>query len=324
MYIKKTFQIMLSAVLAIACTGFASAAASYPERPIKLLVGFSPGAATDTLTRFYAKKMSDKLGQTVVVETRTGSGGNIAVQAVAQSKPDGYTLVMGANYIAVNAALKRNPYNWESDLTPVSLVASISNLLVVPADSTARTVMDLVNESKQKKKPLTFGSAGVGTSMHMSGELLKALTAVDMQHVAYRGAAPAELDLVAGRIDLMFDSIATAMPLVSSGKLRALAVSGTQRIKFFPDVPTVEEAGIKGFDVTGTYIILAPANLPKGIAQKLSAVIAEISAERDTQEFVDTLYATVLVGGPSEAARVLKEEFEKWQRVVTLTGIKVD
>ena len=310
--------------LALWCATAAGAAEAYPVRPLKLLVGFSPGGATDQLARLYAQKLSERLGQAVVVENRAGAGGNLAVQLVTQAPPDGYTLVMGANYVAVNAALKRNPYDWERDLAPVALVASTPNLLVVPANSKLKSYPDLVAAAKAPGSRLSFGSPGMGSSVHLAGELFKVMTSVDMLHVPYKGVAPAELDLMAGNIDLMFDSISTAAPLAEAGKLRAIAVTGLQRIKAIPNIPTLDELGLKGFDVEATYMVLAPARTPADVLERLSGAIAAISKMPDVQRIVEGLYARSLAGGAEETRAFLRAEEAKWQAVVKSSGLKID
>ncbi|MFT3800079.1 MAG: tripartite tricarboxylate transporter substrate binding protein [Burkholderiaceae bacterium] len=314
----------LACLLIAALPLAAQAADPYPVRPIRLLVGFAPGGATDQLARLYAQKLGERIGQPVVVENRAGAGGNIAVHAVAQSPADGYTLVMAANYVAVNAALNRNPYDWQRDLAPVALIASTPNLLVVPAGSPLRSVDDLVRAVKTPDRRTTFGSPGVGSSVHMSGELFKALTGGRMEHIPYRGVAPAELDLVAGTIDLMFDSISTAVPLVQSGKLRALAVTGRQRAKSLPEVPTMVESGLKDFDTEAIYMVVAPAGTPDDIVRMLSARIDEITQMPDVRKFIEGLYAMPLRGDAAATAALLRAEQAKWVNVVKLTGVKAE
>jgi tripartite-type tricarboxylate transporter receptor subunit TctC len=304
------------------CASFASAQA-YPTKPLKLLVGFAPGGATDQLARLYATKLTEKLGQPVVVENRPGGGGNIAVQQLAQMPADGYTLVMAANYVAVNAAFKRNPYDWEKDLAPISLIASTPNLLVVPASSPVKSLQD-IGELAKKNGRVTYGSPGVGSSVHLAGELYKSLTGVSMTHVPYKGVTPAELDLVAGTIDLMFDSISTAVPLVEGNKLRAIAVTGSQRIKALPNVPTMIELGLKGYDVGATYMMMAPGKTPAPVIQRLVAAIGEISKQPDVQRTVEGLYAIPLTGGPAETRAFLQGEEKKWTEIVQKNGLKID
>lgn len=305
-------------------TGGTYAADAYPTHAIKLLVGFSPGGATDQLARLYAQKMTEALGQPVIVDNRVDAGGNVAVQLVTQVSPDGHTLVMAANYVAVNAALKRNSYDWERDLAPVALIASTPNLLVVPANSKLKSYQDLVTAAKQPENRLTFGSPGMGSSVHLAGELFKVMAGVDLLHVPYKGVAPAELDLMAGNIDLMFDSISTAAPLVASGKLRAIAVTGKQRSRAIANVPTLDELGLKGFDVEATYMVLAPAKTPPDILARLSSAIGNISKLPEVQRVVEGLYARALTGGAKETQAFLRAEEAKWQQVVNSIGLKVD
>lgn len=298
---------------------------AYPTHAIKIFVGFAPGGATDQLARLYSVKLTERLGQAVVVENKPGGGGNIAVQQIAQATPDGYTLVMAANYVAVNAALKRNPYDWERDLAPVALIASTPNLLVVPVNSPFKTIDDIAKAGKDPKGNVTFGSPGMGSSVHLAGEVFKlSAKAPNMTHVAYKGVSPAELDLVSGTIDLMFDSISTAVPLVDGGKLRALAITGSKRLKALPQVPTMAELGMKDFNVDATYMVLAPAKTPKDVVQKLSNAIADVSRQPEVQRAIENLYAVPLSGGPTETSAFLKAEEKKWTEVVKASGLKVD
>ena len=321
----KLVKLLGSLVCACAMAPGLAQADNYPTRAIKLYVGFAPGGATDQLARLYAAKLTDRLGQPVVVENRPGSGGNVAVQQLAQASPDGYSLVMAANYVAINAALKRNAYDWERDLAPISLIASTPNLLVVPVNSGFKTIGDIAEAGKKPGAQVTFGSPGMGSSVHLSGELFK-LTAQSpgLTHVPYKGVAPAELDLVSGTIDLMFDSISTAVPLVEAGKLRAIAITGAQRLKALPNVPTMDELGMKGFNVEATYMVIAPAKTPTPIVQKLSAAIAEVSRQPEVQRTIENLYALPLVGGPAQTTAFLKAEEAKWTEVVKASGLKVD
>ncbi|MEJ8850802.1 tripartite tricarboxylate transporter substrate binding protein [Variovorax rhizosphaerae] len=296
----------------------------YPVRPVKLLVGFAPGGATDQLARLFAMKLTERLGQPVIVDNRPGSGGNIAVHQVAQASPDGHTLVMAANYVAVNSALGRNPYNWQRDLSPVALIASTPNLLVVPANSKIHALADILEAAKRPGSNVTYGSPGMGSSVHLAGELFSVMAGVKMTHVPYKGVAPAEVDLSAGVLDLMFDSISTAVPLVEAGRLRALAVTGKQRVKALPNVPTMEELGMKGFNVEATYMVLAPAKTPTFIVEKLCTAIADISRQPEVQRFEEGLYAQPLKGGAAETNAFLKGEEQKWVDVVKASGLKID
>jgi len=315
---------LIGAVLAVAALGTAQAAGDYPNKPVRVYVGFAPGGATDLLARYYADQLSRRLGQTFIVENRAGAGGNVAIQALTQAAPDGYTIAMGANYIASNAAMKRNAYDWETQLQPVSLIASTPNILVVPPNSPFQSVDDVIKAAKKPDAFLTFGSAGVGSSIHLSGELFKAMTGTQLTHVPYKGVTPAEVALMAGDIDMMFGSPSNEVPLVQSGKLRVLAITGLERMKVFPDTPTLDESGLKGFNVGASYVLVAPANVPTEVMDRLHTAIEEINATDETTAFTDRIYATPMRGGPAEAKAFLQSEYQKWAKLVEETNLKFD
>lgn len=310
--------------LGLATAGALPANAEYPDRPVKVYVGFAPGGATDLLARFYAEQLSRRLGQSFIVENRPGAGGNVAIQSLIQNSPDGYTIAMGANYIASNAALKRNPYDWDKELQPIALIASTPNMLVVPPNSPFKSVDDLIRGSTRPDSFLTFGSAGVGSSIHLSGELFNAMTGAKLTHVPYKGVSPAEMALVAGDIDMMFGSTSTGVPLVQAGKLRVLAITGLERMKVFPDIPTLDEAGLKGFNVGASYMFVAPAGVPEQVVHRLSQAVAAINAEPEASAFAERLYATPMNGGPEQAKAFLRSEYEKWNRIVAENNLKLE
>jgi len=323
------FQALRSVALVVGllATGAAApvhAAPDYPSKPVHVYVGFAPGGATDQLARLYAAKLSEKFKQPFVVENKVGAGGNTAIQALTQTEPDGYTIAMGANYVAANAALKRNPYDWERQIAPIALIASTPNVLVVPADSPLSSVPDLIASAKQPGSHLTFGSAGVGSSIHLAGELFKVRAGVPLNHVPYKGVTPAEIDLVAGRVDLMFGSISSAIPLVKGGKLKLLAVTGLSRIPDYPDVPTIDESGLKGFDVSAVYMLMGPAGIARGRLLQLADAVAEINRDPAVEAQIARLYATALDGGPEQARAFLQAEVAKWEDVVRKTGLKLE
>jgi len=318
----KTLQRLLAAILGV--TMMAAAHAAWPDKPVRMYVGFAPGGATDLLARLYAKKLGDRFNQTFIVENRPGAGGNIAIQNLTQAPADGYTIAMAANYVAANAAMQRNPYDWQRDLAPIGMVASTPNILVVPAASPLTSVADLIQRARQAPGTLTFGSPGVGSSIHLAGELFKVMADVKMTHVPYRGVSPAEVDLVSGIIDTMFGSVSTAIPLVQADKLKALAVTGRERIKALPDLPTIEESGLQGYDVGATYFLAAPAGLPAPVSQALVEAVAAINQQADVREFMDRLHARLLTGGPDVATTFLAAEERKWQGVVTATGLTIN
>jgi tripartite-type tricarboxylate transporter receptor subunit TctC len=207
---------------------------------------------------------------------------------------------------------------------PIGMVASTPNILVVPPGSSIQGVDDLISKAKAGGNKLTFASAGMGSSIHLAGELFKVMAGVDMTHVPYKGVSPAEVDLMSGTVDMMFGSVSTAIPLVQSKKLKALAVTGRERMKAMPDLPTIEEAGLKGYDVEAVYFMAAPAKVPAPVLKTLADAVADINKQPDVQEFMDRIYARPLTGGPEEARAFLKSEVKKWQGVVDATGMKVD
>lgn len=322
MLLKKCF--LGVALAATTLFGSAQAASDYPNKPVRVYVGFAPGGATDLLARYYAEQLSRKLGQPFIVENKAGAGGNVAIQALTQAAPDGYTLAMGANYIASNAAMKRNAYDWETQIQPIALIASTPNILVVPPNSPFKSVDDVIKAAKKPDSFLTFGSAGVGSSIHLSGELFKAMTKTQLTHVPYKGVTPAEVALMAGDIDMMFGSPSNEVPLVQADKLRVLAITGPERMKVFPDTPTLDEAGLKGFNVGASYVLVAPANVPKDVMERLSKAVEEINATPETIAFTDRIYATPMHGGPAEAKAFLQSEYEKWAKLVKETNLKFD
>jgi tripartite-type tricarboxylate transporter receptor subunit TctC len=318
------WKTVVAAALSVAAVGAAQAADVYPNKPVRVLVGFAPGGATDQLARLYAKKLGEKFNQAFVVENKPGAGGNTAVLNLTQSAADGYTIAMAANYVAANAAMGRNQYDWERELMPIGMVASTPNMLVVPANSRLNSVADVLKEARQPNSNLTFASAGMGSSIHLAGELFKAMTGAKMTHVPYKGVSPAEVDLMAGTVDTMFGSVSTAIPLVQGKKLKALAVTGRERMKAMPDVPTIEETGLKGYSVEAVYFMAAPAKIPAPILKTLADAVAEINKQPDVQAIVERLYAKPLTGTPSEVRDFLKAEVEKWQGVIKATGLKVE
>lgn len=311
-------------LLAGGVTSPVHAASDYPSKPVHVYVGFAPGGATDQLARLYAAKLSEKFKQPFVVENKVGAGGNTAIHALTQTDPDGYTIAMGANYVAANAALKRNPYDWERQISPIALIASTPNVLVVPADSPLSSVSDVIAAAKRPNSHLTFGSAGVGSSIHLAGELFKTMAGVPLNHVPYKGVTPAEIDLVAGRVDLMFGSISSAIPLVKGGKLKLLAVTGPSRIPDYPDIPTIDESGLKGFDVSAVYMLMGPAGIAQGRLVQLADAVGEINRDPAVQAQIARLYATALDGGPEQARAFLQAEVAKWEDVVRKTGLKLE
>ena len=314
-------------VAALAVAGGALAQApSYPSKPIRLVVPFPPGGTTDILAREVAQKLTDAWGQSVVVDNRPGAGGNIGAELVAKAAPDGYTLLMGTvGTHAINSSLyAKLPYDHVKDFAPVILVADVPNVLVVNPALPVNSVAELIAYAKSNPGKLNFASSGNGTSIHLSGELLKTMAGVQMVHVPYKGSAPALTDLVGGQVQLMFDNLPSSLPQIKAGKLRAIAVTSATRAAALPDVPTVAEAGLPGFEATSWFGVLAPAGTPQAIVAKLNVEIARWLATPEAQERLRGQGANAAGGSPEDFAKHIAAETAKWAKVVKESGAKID
>ena len=309
-------------------TAFSRAAraqpASWPDRPLRIVVPFPPGGAIDAMTRLLAPRLSDSLGQAVVVENRAGAGGTIGTGVAAQST-DGHTLLMVSIAHAVNPALyPRLPYDSAADFGAVAPVAVVPNLLVVPADRPWRTQADLVAAARRRPGELTYASAGSGTSIHLAGALFCAMAGIEMSHVPYRGSGPSVADLVAGRVDAMFDSVTSAAPHIASGRLRALAVTTGRRITAFPDLPTVAEAGVPGYVVDPWFAMLAPRSLPSGARGRVGGVVGQALQDPSVRERFAAIGAEPMEGDAASLERLIADETAKWSDLVRRLGIQPD
>ncbi len=317
--------LLLLLTLSLAAFPSAGALAAYPERTVKIVVPFAPGGGTDVVARTLADAMAKDLGASVIIENKPGAGTIIGTQAVAASRADGYTLLMGTFSHAVNSSLSANlSYDPHKDFAAVALVARSFNLVVVNPKSAIRTMSDLIAAAKASPDKLTFGTFGVGTSAHLAGELFKNLARVQMTAVPYKGAAPAITDLIGGQIDVMFTTVASAASLVESGQLRAIAVTSAQRSPAFPQLPTVAEAGVPGYAAESWYGLFAPAGTPREVIERLnrSAAIA-VQSEAFRRLSVNEGLVTV-ARPPEELDRYLGAEEERWRRVIRDAGIKVE
>ncbi|MEJ6022896.1 tripartite tricarboxylate transporter substrate binding protein [Ramlibacter sp. PS4R-6] len=301
----------------------AAAQSVWPTKPVRIVVTFPPGGAPDTLARILAEKWGS-LGQPITVDNKPGAGGNIGADFVAKSAADGTTLVVGTvGTHAINASLyDKMPYNNLKDFTPVTFLASTPNLLVVNNTVPAKTVKELIDLAKTK--PLTFGSSGSGTSIHLSGELFNTLAGVKMQHIPYRGRAQAIPDLLGGRIDMIFDNMPSALPLVKAGELRAIAVTSAQRSPAAPNVPTIAESGLPGFEATSWFALYAPAGLPRDVQMKINAETLRVMALPDVKEKLATLGLEINTGTPEALMQLTQQETIKWAKVVKESGAKPD
>lgn len=314
------------ALIAASSVPLAMAQSTYPSKPIRLVVPMAAGGNGDIIARLIGQDMSTLLGQPVVVENKPGAGGNIGADAVAKSPADGYTLVLGAvGTHAINASLyKKMPYDILRDFTPVTMMASVPNVLVVPASLPVNSVKELIAYGKQNPGKLNFASSGAGSSIHLSGEMFKSMTDIDMAHVAYKGSAPALVDLLTGSVQLMFDNLPTSLPHIQSGKLKALAVTSLQRSAALPNVPTMVESGLAGFEAGSWFGILAPANTSKDVVALLDRDIQRGLAQPETRRKLVDKGFQPNTKGPDEFRAYIGQEITKWRKVVQTSGATAD
>ncbi len=314
-----------TALLATLAAAWPAAAqtAAWPTRPVRIVVTFPPGGAPDTLARILADKWGT-LGQPITVDNKPGAGGNIGSDFVAKSAPDGATLVIGTvGTHAINPALyAKMPYDHVKDFTPISFLASTPNLLVLNKAVPASNVKELI--ALARRESLAFGSSGSGTSIHLSGELFNTLADVKMQHVPYKGRAQAIPDLLGGRIAMIFDNMPSALPLVKSGELKALGVTSAQRSPAAPDIPTIAEAGLPGFEASSWFALLGPAGLPRDVQLRINQEVARVLALPDVKDKLAQLGLDPNPGTPEALAGLMRTETEKWAKVVKASGAKLD
>jgi tripartite-type tricarboxylate transporter receptor subunit TctC len=322
----RSASLFFSAAALATLTGAASAQPAYPNKPLHMIVPFSAGGPSDVLARAIGQKLGDNLGQPVIIENRPGAGGNIASDYVAKSPPDGYTLMIATvGTHAINASLySKLPFDTVRDFAPVALVASATIILVAHPSVPAKTVKELVALAKSKPNQLSYASPGSGTPQHLAGELLDTVTGIEMMHVPYKGAAPALNDLLGGQVSLGFVSLPAALPHVKAGKLRALGVTAAKRSDVAPDVPTIAEAGVPGYEVENWYGVLAPAGTPKEIVNKLNAEILKLLKTKEVKELLDNQGFEILQSSPEQFAAFNKTELVKWAKLVKLSGAKAD
>ncbi len=312
--------------LAFAAIAAGAQAQSYPSKPIRLVCPFPPGGAVDIASRAVAHELTQILGQPVTVDNRPGAGGNIGADAVAKSSPDGYTLLMTTSGImAINPALySKIPFDPIKDYAPVSTLVSLHNVLVVNPSFPAKSVKDVIALAKAQPGKLTYASSGNGTSIHLSGELFKSMTGVDLLHIPYKGSAPAVTDLLGGQVNMMFDNIPSSLPHIRAGKLRALGVTGATRSPLLPDVPTIAEAGVPGYDSYVWFGVVAPAGTPADIIAKLNAALVKAAATPSFRDRLTEQGYDVQTSTPEQMAASVRSEIAKWGKIVKASGAKVD
>ena len=323
--VRKIVILCAGMLLTLAAT--AAQAQAYPARPIRFVVPYAPGGPLDLIARAIGQKLTEATGQAVVVDNKPGAGGNIGADIVAKAAPDGYTIVMGAVAThAINPTLyPKIPYDPVKDFTPVAMVAVVPNVLVVNPALPVKSVKELIDFAKARPSYLNFASGSTGSTGHLAGELFNALAGVQMVHIPYKGGAPAMADLLAGQVQLMFDNLANALPQVKAGKLRALAVTTAQRSAFAPDLPTLAEAGVPGFDLTTWFGIFLPGNAPRDIVLRLNTEINKALNAPDMKDRLEKMGAEPPANNtPERFAAFIKVEFDKYARVIKASGAKVE
>ncbi len=321
---QHAFSLSVAVCAALTAT---AAAAEFPDKPLRILTPFSAGSVTDMVARPLAAKLTEAWGQPVVVDNRTGAGGSIAAEIVAKATPDGYTLLIGANGPnAVNPSLIKNmPYDSQRAFAAITLTATNNLLLAVPVSLPAKSVRELIELAREKPGQLHYGSPGTGSSPHLAGELLKSLAGVDMVHVPYKGSPQYVVDLLAGRIDLVIAAAGALLPQIKSGRLRLLAISAGVRDPTMPDVPTISEAGVPGFEVLGWFGLLTTAGTPAPVIRKLYAEVVRILALPDVKSFyLNAGLEAAVSKSPAEFDAFIRSERDKWAKVIKAANIRID
>jgi tripartite-type tricarboxylate transporter receptor subunit TctC len=319
--VSRLFAISLALLLPLS-----SLAQNYPNKPIRLVVPFTPAGAVDIASRAIAIELQKQLGQPVTVENKPGAGGNLGAAEVARAAPDGYTLLMTTSGIqAINPALyAKMPFDPNKDLVPVAPLVSLNNVLVVHPSVPVKTIRDVIALAKKDPGKWTYASSGNGTSIHMSGAMFTQLTGTDLLHIPYKGSAPAVTDLLAGQVNMMFDNIPSSLPHIKSGKLHAIATTGAKRDPALPDLPTIAEAGVPGYESGVWFGIAAPAGTPKEIISKLNAAAVQGAKSPEFGKRMKDLGYNLIPGSAKEMAAMLKAELARWTPIVKASGAKID
>ena len=313
------------AFLFLLAVSLTAAAQPYPNKPVKIVIGFTPGGGVDINARLLASKLTEILGQGVIVENKPGAGTNIGAEFVSKAAPDGYTLFFNSPAMAINMSLYKNPgYDIVKDFVPISVFSDSTNILVVPSSLPAKSVKELVALAKEKPGALNFSSAGSGSTQHLAGELFKLRTGTQMVHVPYRGSAPSIAALLTAEVQLSFVNPLAIGSHVKSGRLRALAVAGPKRAGLLPDVPTMKEAGVEGVEVPLWFGLLAPAGTPREVIATLAAGVQRAAKDPDMRKRLEEQGGDPVGSSPEEFAKMLREEVSKWSEVVKVSGAKAE
>ena len=322
--LRRKFLHLAASAIAAPALPYIARADVYPSRPVHLIIGYLPGGSADMTARFFGQWLSDRLGQQFVVESRAGGSTNIATEAVIRATPDGYTLFLASPANATNASLydKLN-FEFLRDVEPVAGLIRFADVVVVNPSLPVETIPELIAYAKANPGALNFASSGVGSTLHVAGELFKMMTGVNIVHVPYRGGAPAMLDLIAGRAQVMFDNVPTSLPYIRDGKIRPLAVTSAARVDVLPDLPLVADY-VPGYEASAWYGIVGPKGTPAEVVDKLNREVNAILAEPDKKQRLAELGASLLPGSPADFAKLLTDETEKWRKVIRFAGIKAE
>lgn len=322
-YLHRLFR--LAAIAAVALPLQAAAQGTWPERPIRLIVPFAPGASTDSVARMLAFRLSPRLGQSVVVDNRGGAGGIIGIETVAKARPDGYTLLFASNTVVTNAAAegKNLPYDPLKDLAPIGEAGSVPFTIVVSETVKAATLADFIAQARAKPRSMSYGTGGVGTITHLATELFASTAKIELLHVPYKGVGAAVPDLLAGRLQVLLFTVAAGTPHVRAGKVRGLAVTSAQRSPLVPDLPTVSEAGLPGSQVEAWWGLLGPARLPAPIVNRLSSELNAVLVSADFRELLTREGATARTGTPEAFRNLMRSELARWNRLIKEANIQM-
>jgi len=318
----KTLGVLLSLSLVIALSTACLAADPYPSKPVRLIVPFAPGGSNDIVGRLIADKLTQRLGQQVIVENHGGAGGTLGTEMASKAAPDGYTLLIVSAAHAINASVYNLPYDPEKDFTPVSLLGKGPNLLAVYPGVKANSVKELIALAKAKPGELICAAAGVGSFQHLASESFKTLAGIDIMMVQFKGGGPAMIDVMGGHSDMVLGSLIQIIPHIKSGKLKPLGVGGTKRSPILPDIPTIAEAGVPGYEAYNSWGILAPAGTPQPIVERLNKEISIILAQDEIKKMFEKQGAEAESMRPAEFGEFIKEQTAKWAKVVKAAGVK--
>ena len=316
---------LVAVMLSAQVTSVAQTASSFPNQPIRMVVPYPPGGPTDITARVVAAEMSKTIGQNIVIDNRPGASGMIGSEMVTKATPDGYTLLANASIHVINPSVYPHMrFDAIKDFTPITQLAQVPLVLVVPANSPIKSVKDLVEYAKANPGKVNFGSAGSASAQHLAGESFKIAAGIQMQHIPYKGSAPALTDLAGGQLQLMFDSMPSATPMINSGKLRAIAVTTTTRAKARPDLPTIAESGFPGFDISTWYAYWAPKGTPADVVEKLAASAAQALKNPEVIAKYEAMGAEPVGSTPAQFAAYVESEAKKWSEIVKKSGAKLD